>query len=441
MAATLTIPAPQARFSLARRLAFNTVWSVIGSIAAQGSSLVGTVILGRMLGVTTFGKLSLLLTTVLTVQTLAELGLGLTTTKVVASLRNTDAARAGRTIGFALRSAALSGFVFAVALAFSIHRMPALRMAGAALVFAPVLLLSELLNRVQMSALAGLESFQFSARAQLCRCILTPLMVWIGARNGGLTGALVGLGCASLIVCAATYQILRLRCADLNIPIRYRGFAESAMLRTSVCLWGSALLLNGSAWLAGVLLASQPGGLTELGLFNASEKWRAALVFLPNMLFQVTLPMLSHANACVDRRSCSRILGSALGLSMATTGVLAAIVVFQPALLMSIFGTGFSRGADVLSLAAWGSVAAAVWTVGSGALWAIGNPLQMLLLDALRAGLFLALCVGLPHLAARDLARASLVSFVVGGIVIFAILWRRLASGSTRIETANADSL
>src|ERR1700694_904372 len=102
--------------SLRVQLARNTFWSVAGSASSQGSSLLAALLLGRMLGVAPFGKVALIQATVILLGNLGEMGLALTTTKFVSRWRTIDPKRAGRLMGWTLRSTAVSALSVALLL-------------------------------------------------------------------------------------------------------------------------------------------------------------------------------------------------------------------------------------------------------------------------------------------------------------------------------------
>jgi O-antigen/teichoic acid export membrane protein len=226
------------------------------------------------------------------------------------------------------------------------------------------------------------------------------------------------MGVVSMATYAIGHHSLRSKCRSLSIPIHFGIAIEPGILTTSMSMWISGLLMTGSSWAAIVLLSRQPSGLSELGLYNAVDKWRVAMQFLPSMLFQVTLPMLSHSHAAGDNRSCGRIIRAALASTVAITGAAAVVVFAFSRFLMLSYGSGFLAGTRVLSLAALGAVFIAIYTVASGALWALGKPSQMLSVDFAKTVLFLAMCwFGLAS-SAWNLMMAYLLSFAVGCIIV-----------------------
>jgi O-antigen/teichoic acid export membrane protein len=174
------------------------------------------------------------------------------------------------------------------------------------------------------------------------------------------------------------------------------------------------------------LLSRQPHGLTQLGLYNAADKWKTALLFLPTMLFQVILPMLSQSQTKKDYRACRRIVFATFASSVGVTGLGAIVVFFLANPLMSSYGSAFVKGANVLSLAASVAVVGGIYTVGSGALWALGRPTQMLRIDVSKTALLLALCwVGFAS-SAWTLMFAYLLSFSAGCVLLIFALYRQL---------------
>jgi O-antigen/teichoic acid export membrane protein len=164
-----------------------------------------------------------------------------------------------------------------------------------------------------------------------------------------------------------------------------------------------------------------------LAIYNAADKWKIALLFLPQILFQVTLPMLSHSYAADKHRDCRRIVSAALLSTIGVTGGGAIVVVLLSRFLMSAYGPGFAGGATVLTLSALAAIVSAVYTVGSSALWALGKPSQMLRIDVAKTALLLGLCGAGYASSARKVAFAYLLAFSVGSVFVMLAVQRQLA--------------
>jgi O-antigen/teichoic acid export membrane protein len=422
------------------RLTRNTLWSLAGSVMWQGSSLLSAIMVARMLGVTRFGQLALIQATVLMAGTLGEMGLALTSTKFVSRWRTTDPQRAGTLIGWTLQTTVMSGIVLGIALGSIGPRVPISGLAGLGpeLWTGCILLIFEMLNRVQLGALAGLEAFTSSAIIQASRGILMLPTVWLGAHYGGLQGALASMAVVSLVAFAVGHVVLRSAARRFNIALQYGAPLQTHVLATSASLWTGTLLLTGTAWLASVLLTRQPSGLTEVAVFYAADRWKALLLFLPQTLFQVVLPMLSSFHAAADLPSCRRIFTAALGATVAVTGLGAIAVSAMSTLLMSSYGSDFTPGASVLVLSATLAVVTSMYTVGSSALWALGRPSQMVLLDAGRTGLLLMLLFSGFAVNARSVVLAYLLTAVVGATAVLLVVRRQLSERKEGFERAAA---
>ena len=419
-----------AQSSIRARLARNSAWALAGNGFSQAASLASAIVMGRLLGVHDFGQLALIQVTLLLLGNIGEAGLSLTTTKFTGQWRSSDPARAGNLLSWASRLTLLLALAMSVLLAAA---GPSLLGPGAAAAIAAgcVLLIFDMMNKLQQGALAGLEAFGASARIHAVRGALVLPLVWMGASRWGLAGGVAALALASGAGFLTGRFILRRECRVRAIPLGWQGTREPGIARTSAALWGSLVLASVSTWLASFLLTRAPGGVAELGLFNAADKWKSAMVFLPNVLFQVVLPMLSHSHAAGDQRACSRILSAAMAAVIGTTGAVALAIGLWPELFMSSFGPGFSAGASVLALGGVCAVATGIHVVASGALWAIGRPGQMLRMDAIKTAVLLAPCAAGMIVTAFDLMLAYLASFALGSLLVLISVRRQLGSSRT----------
>lgn len=55
----------------------------------------------------------------------------------------------------------------------------------------------------------------------------------------------------------------------------------------------SNVMVGPVIWVANVIIINTPGGYGQLGIFNAADQWRYALTFLPGVIGNVLLPLLS----------------------------------------------------------------------------------------------------------------------------------------------------
>jgi len=100
-------------------------------------------------------------------------------------------------------------------------------------------------------------------------------------------------------------------------------------------------------WLTNTILVNQQNGYAELGRFNAANQWRLLIIFIPQILSTVMLPILSDAFSDNNKET----FGAALRINLILTWVIALpltiviIAIREP--LSELFGKYYS-GMEIL---------------------------------------------------------------------------------------------
>ncbi|MCL4410277.1 MAG: oligosaccharide flippase family protein [Gammaproteobacteria bacterium] len=342
--------------SLRARFATGAFWSLVGAIISQGLALVTSIIVARVLGQVGFGEFGIINSTVGLFGVFAGLGLGMTATKYVAEFRIKDTVRAGRIIGLSTLVTTFSGSVLALVL-FALAPVLATQTLNAPqltneLRLACGLLFFNALSGAQIGALSGFEAFKVVALVNILRGFLNLPLVIGGVFLFGLPGA-VG---ATVLVAALGWLInqgaLQQECKRAAINITYRSVKIEWQI-----LWKFSLpaVLVGAmtgpiTWLANAILVSRPNGYAEMGVFNAANQWRSALVLIPTALSQVVLPILSNLYGQQAFVSYRKVLWINLLLVTLTSLVIAIPIMLSSELIMSTYGSGFAQKGSVLIL-------------------------------------------------------------------------------------------
>ena len=435
--ASATVTAPN---SLGSRFARGAVWSLIGTVASQGLALAASVVTARLLGKSGFGELGMINSTVGVFGMLAGLGLGLTTTKYVAEFRSRDPERAGRIVGLTSLIALSSGGLIAIAiLAFAPllstrvlnapHLAPELRIGA-------LLLLIYVLNGIQTGALSGLEAFKEIAKAKFLRGTASFPLIVAGVILWRLPGAVWGLVITAALGWLFNSLFLRKECRGAGIRLHFNGiWREGSILwRFSLPAVLADVAAGPAIWAANAILANQTNGYSELGLFSAADQWRNALMFLPNILLQVALPILSSLDiesSDSDRSQFARTFEITQTLTLGVVLPLGVLLICFSDLVMSFYGAQFSRGVPSLI-----GVALTVMIMGvsaatgpaiqaSGRMW-IGFTVN-LVWGIVMLGLVWSFA---PRRGANALAYAPAAAYVVLAILTFLILRRELGNGA-----------
>jgi O-antigen/teichoic acid export membrane protein len=407
------------------RLLSGTLWSFSGAAASRVFALVASVVTARLLGVEGFGRLGAVQSTIGMFGVFAGFGLGLTATKYVAQLRANEPERAGRIIALSEVVGAVAGTAMtllllvlapwlAVKTLASASVAPLLRLGSGVLLFGSI-------AGVQTGALSGLEAFRASARVNLLTGLLSfPLTVGL-AYAAGVEGAVVALVLSLAINCVLNHYALRAETGRSAIAIAYTGcFREGRILWTfSVPAVLSGLMVGPVYWGCSVLLVNLPNGYAEMGVFSAVNQWFAALQFLPTVLGQAALPMLSQQFSTGDRDRFKKLLTSAIALNAVVIIPVVLIGAVLSPVIMRSYGPGFSGQGLTLIMVLLAAGLLAVQTPVGHVIAASSRMWLGAMMNAGWALTFLGSAAALIHYGALGVASARVIAYTVHGLWTF----------------------
>ena len=313
-----------------------------------------TVISGRVLGKVSYGELGIILSTVGLMSTFAALGLGLTGTKYVAEYWRKDSERTGRIIGLSIWISILSGGLISTVL-FLISPWLAERMLnaphlGRQIQISSGFLFFETLNGVLIGIMAGFEAFKTIAQVRLWRGIINLPIVAVCVWLFGLTGAVSAMVAVAALAWVINWQALMSLTRDIGIPVSYRGSTEEKQIlwRFSIPALLAGIMVGPISWRTNTFLTNQPGGYAEMGVYTAASQWGMSVLFLPNVLSQAVMPMLSSFYGDNDKKSTKKLLWISVLISALTSfPILLLLILFRKS-IMGLFGTEFVASANVL---------------------------------------------------------------------------------------------
>lgn len=375
--------------TLVRRLATDAFWSLLGSVLARLLALLASIAVARRLGATAFGEFNLVQTTAGMLMALGGFGLNTTATKYLAGNYRADPEAAGRVVALSGMVAAFVGGGTGVLLAASAgwvaesvlgapQLSTALRVGSLLLLFGPV-------NGTQLGTLMGLRRFRTIGLVSTVTSALSiPLLVG-GALLGGTLGCVIGLVASSAATTGLYAVAVRraTRACGLR-PVYRQAFREWRILFSySIPTTLGNVLLAPATWATSAVVANQPGGVRELGLFAAANQWRNAIVLVATSVGAVMFPLFAHLHDSGRARSFARAFWASVVLtalaSVAAAGGLAA----SSPWVMRVYGAEFRDAVDVMVLlVVAGALAAPLSIVGH----AIAGAGRMWLSFALNAG-------------------------------------------------------
>jgi O-antigen/teichoic acid export membrane protein len=214
---------------------------------------------------------------------------------------------------------------------------------GPALKISAVLLLLGAVSGAQTGALSGFEAFKALARVNFYSGLCSFPITTVAAGTLGLPGVLWGMVASQALNCALNYRLLKRQAKHYGIKIGFNG-----CLRESPVLWGfslpamiCAVMIGPVNWICTMILVRQPNGYAEMGHFSAANQWFGALLFLPGIVGQVVLPVLSERLGESDLRRSARLLAVALKLNALIVLPFVLLGCLASPLIMASYGEGF----------------------------------------------------------------------------------------------------
>lgn len=333
---------------LAARVARGASWSVIGTGISRGLGLLSSILIARLLGRDVFGELGTIQSTVGMFGTFAGFGMGLTATKYVAEFRVPTPAKTGRIIALSSLVAWCSGVVLALLLYglapwLAAHTLAAPQLARSLRISAPLLLLGAV-NGAQVGALAGFEAFRRLAKINLLGGLAAFPCLLAGAWWLGLDGAILGLVASQAWLCWLTHKGLCEEAALAGVPQGYGGALKEVQIvwQFTVPALFSSILLGPVNWTCNTLLVNQPGGYGQMGIFNAANQWFNALLFLPGILGEAALPVLSERLRNGDGAKSAAVLSLYIKLNLIVVAPLVLGGALVSPYIMALYGAGFA---------------------------------------------------------------------------------------------------
>jgi O-antigen/teichoic acid export membrane protein len=420
--------------SLRGRFARGSAWAFVANMASRVFSLASVILVVRLLGKETYGEFSILQRTIAMFGLFGCMGLGTTATKFVSQYHRTDPEKAGRVLGLSLlcvgaTSAVVCAICFVLApwLADAVLDRPAL--SPLLRIGSVVLLLSAVAN-VLTGALAGFEAFKEIAGIHFFQGVVRLVIVWPLVWFWGIRGALAWLILDTVTLSSLAATRLRRCCClrGIQCSLRKVTFDEVAVVwRFAIPVTFGGLVIGPVMWVTSAMLANQPEGYGQLGLYNAAFQWRAAVVLFPGIFGAVFLPILTSipSDQVLRRR---RVLVKSFVLCVACATSVAAVICVLKEPLLGLYGREFIQGKGILVIVMVASVLSAANEILYHALLAEGKPWWRLLSNGIWAVVFVAASMFLvPTMQGKGLAIALLgagtIHLLVQAIMVVRHSW------------------
>lgn len=416
--------------TIAKRLISASFWSLMGGIIARGLALVSFVIVARILGKETLGELAIIQSTAIMISTFAVFGLSLTASKHVAEYRISDPDRAARVLKLSEIVSLVSGGIFFLLMFFSSFWLAKNVLSAPhlsdLLKISAVMLFFLALDGAQTGALVGFEAFKVTAGLNLAKGIITFLTMLIGVHLDGLRGVTIALAISSAFGWFINRAALKIEVRKNCIPlVTFKECRKELRLLWSFSLPSAicGILLAPTMWVCSAMLANEPGGYEQLGLYDIANRFFQIIIFFGVTIGAPLLPLMSDLVTSSNKkvRKINVLLTWGLGLFAAFP-----LIIF-PEIIQKMFGNQFSGHDFLLTCSIMLFTSCVVlYKQGLARALAVKNLLWWGVVDnVIWALLMLTSTYALVIYGAIGLALALLISYVLNTFIIMPLYMKR----------------
>ncbi len=395
-------------------------WNLLGAVAAQGSTLIGNVLVARALGVTEFGAFSVVQSTLVTASMVSQLGTGLTVTRFVAEYLERDPQRAMRIAGMVHVVSLVAGLVFAATLLVGADWLAAAALGNPQLAMelriGSLYVVAAALSGTQLGTLAGLGEYGAIARSSVIAgaayCAIVGASTWLA----GLEGAIAGMALAMLCRVAIQGGFLANHLHARSLRLQFDGFLseQGVLLKYALPAALSGMSTMPAIWFANASLARSPDGLREMGLLSAALSYRNLVLFLPSVVDSVGAVRLAQRLGAVDNRGFRNAFFTNFAITAALAMGVSAALWLAAGPLLAVFGREFTGANELLGLL----LLSAVLQVAASASYQLVNMAGLMWLS-----LFF---IALP----RDIGFAVLATWLIPARGLQGVGWAYVASAA-----------
>lgn len=355
--------APQG--TIQKRFTIGTLWTLIGSVFASALSVAVSIMVAREMGKQIYGEFGVIQSTITMFQTFAGFGLGVTATRYVAEFKTKDPGRAGRIIQLTNLVSICTGIITTILFIFlsdwiSNKILAAPHLSNTLKLSSAILLLSAI-NGYQIGTLQGLESFKSIAFLNIMSASFKAIALLVGVKVANLNGGIIGLICALIFTNILYLSTINKELIKFKIkPDKLFSEEWTLLIRFSLPAVLSGAMVAPVTWICNSILVNQPNGYSEMGVYNAANQWWAVILFFPNMVGSVVLPILSSLSIENEKSKFNKIMFLNMSLNSVFTVTLALIISVFAKTIISSYGNDYYSGYLALIILVWSATLASL---------------------------------------------------------------------------------
>ena len=408
---------------LTKRLYSGISWSLLGSIVGKVLQLLAFIITARILGKMEYGKIGIIRSTISMFMVFSTMGMGVSATRYISLYRNQYPYKALQVYHFANKVTLLFGLFIAVVLFFTSSTLAKTSLHDASLAstlqIGAFALFFLTLTATQTGTLNGFEDFKSIGIQASINGILQLLFIVLGAYFWGIKGAIGGIATAAFFYWIQLHFAIKPNVKKLktNIVNENRPNLLSIFVKFSLPSLLASIVFVPIVWWTKTFLIRH-AGYGEMAVFDVSEQWYYILLFIPNSISSILLPMLTNTSVEGSKQQYGYLIKINLYINVGVTLILALFAGLLSPFINRLYGKDFTNYLPMIIMLITAVFCAANNVFGQviaskGKMW-IGFGLNCLW--AIWLILFSLLFIGRMKLGALGLAYAMLISYFLHSI-------------------------
>lgn len=332
------------------RIFRDSFWALFGSVIGKGLSLLGGILVARLLTKDIYGEYGIIKNTLYYIAVFSTFGLGFTSTRFISMCRRSSPDK----VYTIIHTTKLITFVTStiIALLLLIFASPVANYLDAPHLSTPLRVVSiaiilNAFDTAQLGMMAGFGAFKENARNAAISGVINFISTLILTILYGLIGSVVALALSFAVSCILNHISINRLLKDYPMIIVERRRTVKQLLSFSLPIALQESLYSLTHWMS-VVIFVKLAGYGELALYSAASQWQAVILFIPGVLRNVTLSHLSGNTHDIIGHS-STVL-TMLKVNFFSSFLPFVIIIFLSTFISSFYGDSFNDLPIVLIL-------------------------------------------------------------------------------------------
>lgn len=335
--------------SVKHRLLHGAFWSMFGSIISKAINLLSFIILARVITQESYGELGIIRSTLNMFAVATGMGMGYTATKYIAQYRNINPSFAGNIYALSNSLSIIIGIIGTVCLLLLSNTIAKTSLdaphLSTAIKLGAIVLFFTTINGIQSGALNGFEAFKKSAINQIIAGIIQGILIVLLGFYYGVNGCVIALGIGCIILGILNKISILGELNNSNISCDIKNIDKS----TISVLWKfaiptllSSLMVTPVLWLSRTILINE-SGYEQMAIFDVADQWSMSVIFIPNALAQIALPILSNTLYSGESNKYIGLVKLNLIANFIVASIVSAVVIILSPYILKMYGPEYSN--------------------------------------------------------------------------------------------------